>query len=249
MELVTPLSTYSGIKCKADIDDGASDCSTVDATQTDELCSQLSLSSFESDDVQTLVIFDWDDTLFPTTWLRSEGLLDGSSVAVHDNDMAEQLRTLADAVQRTLRTALQFGKVVIVTNGQQGWVEASCARTLPTLAEMLQEVEIVSARSSYEKYSQDPTEWKCFAFAHQVSILHVRSDQSLNIVSLGDSLHEQRAVMSVCESMENCFAKSLKFAEGPTIEQLIDQHEFVHTCFLDVAEHNGNLDVEIGLTN
>jgi hypothetical protein len=187
--------------------------------------------------------FDWDDTMFPTSWLRHHGIFDGAELC--ENQQCH-LKKLADEVEKTLRTALLFGKVVIVTNGQQGWVEKSCSEAMPSLIHVLQDVDIVSARSTYEEFAEEPSEWKRFAFAQEVSQLAIPSDQLLNVVSLGDSLHEQQAVMSLCESMPNCFAKSLKFADAPSIGQLIQQHEFIHTCFLDVAEHNGHLDVEIG---
>jgi hypothetical protein len=224
-------------------DDAASDCSTVDAKHSDDCCSIS--SSDHDDDVKTLIIFDWDDTLFPTSWLRQHGCLDG-----HESDWEQQiereLKVLADTVEKTLRTALLFGEVVIVTNGRQGWVEKSCADAMPSLMQILQSVKVVSAQSSYEKETQDPTEWKRLAFAHEVKQLNVPGSQLLNVISLGDSLHEQRAVMSICDFMPNCFAKSLKFADAPTIAELANQHEFVNACFPDVAEVSDHLDVEIG---
>jgi hypothetical protein len=230
---------------RAKSEDRVSECSTVDATNFDDDCSDDSFDCGLA--VQTLVIFDWDDTLFPTTWLRQQGFFD----AEYEPDTAQKAKVekLAMNVEATVRIALQFGKVVIVTNAQQGWVEASCAKVMPSLAPVLQEVHIVSARSKYERFTQNPSEWKRRAFAHEVELLHGANDEQLNVVSLGDSLHEQRAVVSVCKDLHNCFSKSLKFGESPSIDELINQHEFVSTCFWDVAEHNGDLDVEIGADN
>jgi hypothetical protein len=190
------------------------------------------------------VIFDWDDTLFPTSWLQRQGFFKAD--AVPSMQQAAQLQKLADAVERTLRATLLFGKVVVVTNAEKGWVELCCPKLMPSLAQVLSEVDIVSARSTYERHSQNPSEWKRLAFAQELEQFHIQSDQQCNVVSVGDSLYEQHAVMSVCKNVHNCFAKSLKFMDNPSIEDLIDQHDVCESCFLDVLEHNGDLDVEIG---
>jgi hypothetical protein len=241
MTSVAHMSPCVESMCKGIWYDGASECSTDDAKHIDDGCSAGFSDS--GDGVKTLIIFDWDDTLLPTSWLRQQDVLD---CKVLSEEQQRQLEVLADVVEKTLRTALLFGKVVIVTNGQQGWVEASCAEAMPSLRHVLQQVRIVSARSTYEEEVDEPSEWKRLAFAHEVNQLAVQSDQQLNVISLGDSLHEQSAVMSIRGFVPNCFAKSLKFVETPTIEELIDQHEFVNMCFSDVAEHGDHLDVEIG---
>jgi|Transcript_79952 hypothetical protein len=225
-----------GKRCDS-FDDAASDCSTTSGS-FDNFSDQG-----EEGDVVTLTFFDWDDTLFPTTWLQQQGLL--REDATLRQDQMNVLGQLASSVEKTLRLALQFGRVVIVTNAQQGWVQMSCAKMMPSLRAILDEVDIVSARSTYEDLSHSPSEWKRLAFQHELRDC-LRVGQ-YNLISVGDSLHEQRAVMSLCDNMHNCFSKSMKFLEVPAVEQLIEEHEFVVSCFLDVAEHNGNLDVEVAL--
>jgi len=136
---------------------------------------------------------------------------------------------------------------VIVTNAQQGWVEMCCEKMMPSLKKVLRSVDIVSARSKYETVSCCPSEWKRLAFERELETLGASGTSQSNIISLGDSLHEQYAVMALCEKFPSCCGKSMKFLQAPTIDQLIDQHDFVESCFLEVAEHNGNLDVEISI--
>ncbi|EER17069.1 hypothetical protein Pmar_PMAR027347, partial [Perkinsus marinus ATCC 50983] len=65
---------------------------------------------------QTLVIFDWDDTICPTTWAKVSGL------NVCDPFVPEQfidpLAELAEQAAKMIRVAASLGKVVIVTNAQ-----------------------------------------------------------------------------------------------------------------------------------
>jgi hypothetical protein len=227
-------------------DDAASDCSTVVGSHdADDMRSTCSLEGSHA--VETVIFCDWDDTLFPTSWLERQGLL--ACDAMISERQQDLLQTMAAWAARTLQMAMAIGRVIIVTNAQQGWVETSCAAFMPSLSNLLQDAHIVSARSRYEQCcGNDPSGWKCLAFEHEVQKLYqdMSTNQELNIISLGDSLHEQRALVSLTQSLPHCCGKSLKFMHTPTIEQLIDQHELLSDCFLDVAEHSGNLDLEVG---
>jgi len=176
--------------------------------------------------------------------MQLHGLLDEG--AAPNEEQWAHLEELAARVQATLQMALQIGRVVIVTNAMQGWVELSCAAFMDSIRNSLQQVDIVSARSAYEPCSQDPSEWKRLAFASEVEGFYESNFQRKNIVSFGDSLHEQHALVSVTRGVPNCCGKSIKLLETPTVDKLIEQHKFLHVCFFDVLEHNGDLDVEIG---
>jgi hypothetical protein len=203
----------------------------------------LTLSDVE---VETLMVFDWDDTLFPTSWLQRHCLLEDTAEV--STDQVLQLRVLAENVKATLQMAMQLGKVVIVTNAEQGWIEASCTRFMPSLIDMLKTVDIVSARTTYGRSVKDPALWKRLAFSHEVELFYgaTRAHQQRNIISLGDSLHELNALKAVTTGVPNCCGKSIKLLDTPSIEQLIEQHELLVTSLLDVLEHNGDIDVEIG---
>lgn len=230
-------------------DDAASDCSTALGHQDIKEDPLGDLTSECGVDVETLLIFDWDDTLLPTTWLQQQGLLVAGAEC--SSEQAELLREVAASARQALEIGMRIGKVVIVTNAQDGWVEMSCRKFMPSLSNLLQQLDIVSARSSYESYAQDPSEWKRLAFAQEVHRFYGPSDHGnqRNVMSVGDSLHELRALMSVAEATPYCRGKSLKLWESPTVEQLIEQHSFLVENLWDVAEHDGHLDVEIGTDN
>jgi hypothetical protein len=199
---------------------------------------------------RNLIIFDWDDTLFPTTWLYQQGLLDEDAEV--SEEQGEQLRALASLVATTLVVAKRRSGVSIVTNAEHGWVELSCRKFMPTLHAHLQDVHIVSARTRHEKHGLfAPTTWKCLAFEEVVGDFFCAPDGAgvalrRNIISIGDSEHEMEALKWVANGTE-CYAKSMKFVQKPSVEQLIDQHELVAGSVDDVLDHGGNLDCEVGL--
>lgn len=231
-------------------DDAASDHSTSsgdsdgDAQDSDDFQSMSSSASCPQ--VDTLIIFDWDDTLFPTTWLQRQGML-SAGVGLGSMQLA-QLENIAAFARSTLETAAQIGKVVIITNAERGWVEKSCTKFMPSLVKLLKTIDIVSARTAYEQPEQMPADWKRLAFEQEIDFFYEPShpDQYLNIISLGDSHHEVNALKSVANRVPKSFRKSIKLLELPSIDQLLQQHEFLLSCLLDVAEHHGDLDVEIG---
>jgi len=177
--------------------------------------------------------------------MHQHGLLN-ENAAIREEQWAH-LQNLSGCVRSTLEMAIQMGHVVIVTNAKEGWVELSCAAFMDSIRPLLDLVDIKSARSLYEECSKEPLEWKRLAFSHEVqSFYGPTADGQRSVVSFGDSLHEQRALFSVTHNVPNCCGKSVKFLESPTIEQLIEQHGLMNRCFLDILEHNGDLDVEIG---
>jgi len=200
-----------------------------------------------------LIIFDWDDTLLPTSWLGEQGLLgEEEEEAVISPEVDAQLQALADLVAVTLEAAKRRGSVAIVTNAGHGWVEISCRAFLPSLEAHLAGVRVVSARGCHETHGVfAPARWKYLAFKELVGEFCSASGDTeelprrRSIVSLGDSEHEMEALKWVTAGIE-CHAKCLKFVQKPCLEDLMEEHELV-ACLVDsVLDHDGDLDHEIG---
>lgn len=230
-----------------DAEDAASDPSTELGSEASECDS----SDDECDDVSpflyedTILIFDWDDTVLPSTWISEQGLTlceDSVPTATH---MA-LLDKVAERAAQTLAVAKRYGKVVLVTNAERGWIELSCQKFLPSLYQSLADVKIFSARSTYEhKGVASPFEWKYLAFESEIRGFYesFTSDRRKNVISFGDSAHEREALIRVTERMQNVHTKSLKFVERPEVEQLLKEHELITGCFRYIVHHDGNLDM------
>jgi len=190
-----------------------------------------------------LIIFDWDDTLFPTTWVLSHGFLKTDKAA--NSQQQRLLARLAWHVERTLKTAAQHGRVVIVTNAKQGWIESTCQQFMPSVFNLLGKT--VSARSTYEGQDFTPCEWKRLAFVRETELLYDQpiDSQHQNIVSVGDSFHELHALKAMTEGVHNVCGKAVKFLQSPSIMELIEQHEKLDLCLSEVLEHNHSSDYEL----
>lgn len=217
-------------------------------------CSDVSGESPKSFDApEALLFFDWDDTLLPTSWISRQGWLneDGGLDSVDEVSLTREqqvlLQELEVKVEQTLLTAMAYGRVVIVTNALEGWVETSCAAFLPGLRPLLDELDIVSARSTYESLGDaSPTAWKRRAFADVIiAASDEMEDSRPNIVCVGDSMYEHAALSAAVRGMPSCRMKSLKLLEHPCIRQLIEEHDLLLQNFDQAVAHEDHLELEV----
>ena len=72
---------------------------------------------------RTLIIFDWDDTLFPTTWLVQ------NNIDLADKDMQNKyiimFSRLDNLLHRLLLAFSNKGQTVIVTNASIKWIDVA----------------------------------------------------------------------------------------------------------------------------
>lgn len=123
-----------------------------------------------SDPEQTVILFDWDDTLCPSTWIKkNRPILSFSKEAPKDERFQRPLRELEIEVEAVLKLAMKLGKVIIVTNAMNPWVETSCRNFLPNLLPIVSKLPVLYARSIYEAHCCDALEEQDLRWASRVS--------------------------------------------------------------------------------
>lgn len=198
---------------------------------------------------QTIIIFDWDDTLCPsTTCMRTHGL----SVlgAPPEGELAEALEELTREAQALIEKAFELAeKVVVVTNAEEGWVDLSCKAWMPSLKSTIDSCEVSSARSTWEPRGvASPAGWKARTFEDHIDKFYsAYPNQSWkNILSVGDAPHEREALARVVRwapSGKKCRSKSVKFVLRPTIQQLTRELQMLRDSLKEIVEHNDDLDL------
>lgn len=193
----------------------------------------------------TILFIDWDDTLLPSTWIQDHGPGFDEDGEASDRE-ASLLMAMAAQASKTLYMAMELGQVVIVTNASAGWVEWSCSKFMPSLYPILEQVKIISARSTYEALGYaTPTDWKRAAFQDEIKSFYgsVPNSFQKNIISIGDATYERDALLALTESFPNSYGKTLKLMERPGVELLHWQHELITRSLCSAVKHNGNLDL------
>eukprot|EP00930_Biecheleria_cincta_P102065 TRINITY_DN93739_c0_g1_i1.p1 TRINITY_DN93739_c0_g1~~TRINITY_DN93739_c0_g1_i1.p1 ORF type:complete len:443 (-),score=76.37 TRINITY_DN93739_c0_g1_i1:364-1692(-) len=167
-----------------------------------------------SDQSQTIIIFDWDDTLFPTEYICKEKLDLRKALSAHrlpkseKRDIGNSLAKCAHNAAKLLKTAALCGEVVVVTLAKSPWVTDACKNFYPGIGKLLDTlgIRIVYAQQheaiDYNKDEMMGTVeyWsriKGEAITHELNRFYSKYEgQSWkNIISIGDSDFERFGTM------------------------------------------------------
>eukprot|EP00929_Paragymnodinium_shiwhaense_P009001 TRINITY_DN113005_c0_g1_i1.p1 TRINITY_DN113005_c0_g1~~TRINITY_DN113005_c0_g1_i1.p1 ORF type:complete len:452 (-),score=53.07 TRINITY_DN113005_c0_g1_i1:134-1489(-) len=184
---------------------------------------------------ESYIIFDWDDTILPTSWLeRIHALTGGGPLRP---EVQRQLSTLCQVVVQTLNLAMTLGTVVIITNSAPGWVDQSCQLFMPQILNQIRQYPI------FPKPMHAPLTFKITCFKRECRGYK-------NVVSVGDGDAERVASLRLQVPTERKGdgmpqrVKSVKLVELPTCHQLVCQHEMLQVRLPDVAAFQGCLDLK-----
>lgn len=192
--------------------------------------------------LNTITILDWDDTLLCTSQIAPKGWTDEKLIL--NSKQMKQISELENYVISLLKQSISSSDVYILTNAFEGWVELSCSQFFPNAFELLNQVQIVSARHLYEKtYTNDKKRWKIEAL-HRILLKYDRS-QPTNIINLGNSYNEIEAGIRIAKQFANGVIKSIKLKETPTIEELIKQHKLIKKQLASIISSAKSLKVTI----
>lgn len=201
-----------------------------------------------------LIVWDWDDTLCPTSWICMEGLtLNGVSPS---KEQLETLKAVDDQVATTMELARTKGTNVIITNAERGWVQLASRAWMPKLAAAIRGVRVLSARTEYESAScQHPIAWKARAFGEVTKTHFERHGAAVEtLISFGDSAAERQAALQVWPAIVSekgkanaVYMKSVKLSERPTVTTLMSSHTMLVSMLTTLVEHAGHLDLVVAI--
>ena len=187
-----------------------------------------------------LFIFDWDNTLFPTSFLTKEELI--------DVDLPEEYKDIFSILEKAIinifNLAIDKGDVYIITNSSIGWVEFSVNKYFPNFEKLLNKIHIISARNEYENiYPGEPKIWKQNCFLNLKKQINL--NLPTNIICFGDSLVELDAGKKLASKINNSFIKTLKFQEIPEPADIIKQLNLIFNKFDYIYSKAKNLSIRI----
>lgn len=215
---------------------------------------------------QSMLIFDWDDTLCPSHWIRiNRPKLQYFQPCPEDPRFKLPLESLSDQVIKVLRASVLIAKTIILTNAQVTWVEISCKNFMPRVWPVIQElkIDIVYARQSVEQdiavcrdldynYNANaPQLWKERAMKDNISRFYSQylHQSWKNIVSIGDQLCEHNACRIVAlarpTSKKKCRTKTVKLIEEPSIENLVAENQVILQWLGGLVQFDGDLSVDL----
>jgi hypothetical protein len=95
---------------------------------------------------QTLIIFDWDDTIFPTFWFKDKKKGTNKNKKIR-SDESTNLEDLSNAVIDLLQVSMEVGHAVLITNAKRPWVDICAWKIYKNyqLDKLLREIPILYA--------------------------------------------------------------------------------------------------------
>jgi len=147
---------------------------------------------------RAVIIFDWDDTICPSSFVDQWKFDTFRELPLHFQNIFLEVGRCAE---RCLDAASRHGTVIIITNSDDGWVKFSAERFVPNLLPCLGRYQIVSARTRYERfYPNQPLCWKAAAFAHEVNEIYQCCGSNNTPVDCDDSNTSTPSLVSTDDS-------------------------------------------------
>ena len=224
---------------------------------------------------RAVILIDYDDTLFPTSWLRKynpgrkwyEPLPVGHAMDV-------ELRELAFSVCLLLRRAKSLGEVVILSLARPPWIGLSLGNFFPEVGALIEDLEIPIVYAVEEIRAGDENEDETelgIRLKGRAMLRHIKRVAKQNgcdcaqsnsyecpcpslplhppaVLSIGDSLFERFAAHeAVGQSEENSMRKpkTLKLFEDPTAEKLHKQVKVVEAWLPAMVAHQEGFDLDL----
>lgn len=193
---------------------------------------------------ETLIIIDWDDTLFPTTWISKNKI----NIENKQSKSYPFLISLDKAIADFLTKCINCGRTIIITNALITWINI-CSKVLPQTAKLFKYIKIVSAREEYQSVTDDVNKWKQLAFKKELVELLNNNENINSIVSIGDADYEYYALINLYNIKKNINLKSLKLVRNPSIFVVYDEIKLATNHINRICSYKKDLDLNFVVKN
>ena len=195
------------------------------------------------DSNSTVIICDWDDTLFPTSWIND------NNINLTDIRSRYRYARYFDSLDKHLATTVKkikkYGNLIIITNASRQWVQITLT-VLPKTKEALEDVPIVSARESFQKHC-GVQDWKKYTF--KAELAKEGRTHYKNIVSIGDAHYEHNALVGLYkwDVIPHKYLKSVKFTRSTDYSELFRQIEMIGMEIKNIVRAQRHLDLTLDI--
>jgi hypothetical protein len=201
---------------------------------------------------KTLIIFDFDDTLFCTKYFDTfsvpyKDIFDCRVTLEEINpSLVKELKQLEDVIIELFNNLQQKYDIIIISNADIKWINNCLAHFLGKLKEYINEnnIKIYSAKNIFSKLVKDSNEWKIKCFKKVIKELYKNDlNYDLNVISIGDSNKEKKAVFNLSKSNEfnKVNIKFINMISFPSAASIILQLKYLNDNINDMISSNKSL--------
>lgn len=159
---------------------------------------------------ESLIMYDWDDTIAPTTWLQNV-VMASEDFSVFSEALAEHTRLITEV----LLASHAVSRVCIVTLCTERWLRLNFDHFFIGIRDLLVRLGIKVVHCHYDEISAASlVESKRVAMRECLAEYYPDTSVRRNVLSIGDKHIEREALITLGD--EASIFKTVKFREKPT---------------------------------
>ena len=192
------------------------------------------------DRLNTIIIIDWDDTLYPTSWTVENNIVLTNPKSRYK--YIKYFERLDDSLSTMFTVMEALGEIVIITNAMPEWIELSLS-VLPKTKKVMKNIEVISARARYQNIAK-MQEWKKYTFLEEM-IKRSKSKRYTNILSLGDAEFEYNALINLYDAkiLPHKYLKAIKFIKTADYNIIIEQIRMIRSNISEICHMTRQMDL------
>lgn len=188
-------------------------------------------------------IFDFDDTLFPTSYLEKNKIdLNKEGVEIPDK-ILDKIRIYGKIVETTINLARQSGYVIVITNANEAWVNKCIQKT--GICTSLEKIQVFSSKDMgvASEYSFELRKKRMFELIVPSLLIEEKYTQ---IMCFGDTTADKHASDHLRDMyMERFSIKSITLKATGTIKKMAMQHRAIQNAFWHLKNVVGHFSISI----
>ena len=180
-----------------------------------------------------IIILDWDDTLFSTSYF----LLKNKKLTIEEQQLFFKL---GECVSKFINLSKSFGKIFIITNSTKKWLYKTAYNYLKINENLLNEVNVISARENFNEEIVPKHMWKSLIFKQ----LYKYFELSDSIVCISDSINDINEGKKLKTIFKNNNISTIKFINKPSPIQNIKEINLIIENLGKIINSNYNMILE-----
>ena len=202
---------------------------------------------------RTLLIFDFDDTLFCTKYFDTFSICYSDifdyNISLEESHpkLNKELKELEKTIINIFTKLLMNYDIVIISNANLKWIENCLTHFLGELKEYITEnnIKIYSAKNMYSKIVKNSNEWKTKCFKKVVKELYENeiNNLDLTVISIGDNNDEKRAVFKLTKEpiFRKLTPKFIHMISFPSAASIILQLKYIEENICNLINEDKNI--------
>ncbi len=176
----------------------------------------------------SIIVFDWDDTLYPTTCVKLTPHLNLSNVAKYTLTILLKCLDIPEA------------SVFIITNASKLWVLlclSACTEYNKILDLLLKKkIQLISSKDVYYKITSNYVSAKKRAFED------ILQENTTKLISIGDS-NTEFAASGILRKQRKMVVHRIKLCSRPSVEKMLEQFELLGELIVILSKITESQDI------